>query len=50
MTALTPLEDSRRTFRLLGGVMVEKTKATTLPEIESNIGNVRGRIFAALRP
>ena len=41
VTALTPLEDTRRTFRLLGGVMVEKTKATILPEIESNIANVR---------
>lgn len=36
-----PLEDSRRTFRLLGGVIVEKTKEEILPEIELNIVNVR---------
>ena len=40
VTALTPLEDTRRTFRLLGGVMVQKTKAEILPEIEANIVNL----------
>ena len=40
-TALEPLEDERRCFRLMGSVLVEKTKGDVLPQILEQMGKVR---------
>mmetsp|Transcript_32070 Transcript_32070/g.73783 ORF Transcript_32070/g.73783 Transcript_32070/m.73783 type:complete len:93 (-) Transcript_32070:452-730(-) len=38
---LTPLEESRRAFRLVGDILVERTVGEVLPSVESNRKNVR---------
>lgn len=40
-TALEPLEDERRCFRLMGSVLVEKTKGDVLPQILDQMAKVR---------
>lgn len=42
-TALEPLEDDRRCFRLLGSVLVEKSKGEVLPQILDQMTKVRAR-------
>ena len=41
ITALEPLPDDRRCFRLLGSVLVEKTKAEVLPQMVEQKTKVR---------
>jgi prefoldin subunit 2 len=40
-TALEPLEDERRCFRLMGTVLVEKSKGEVLPQILEQMTKVR---------
>ena len=37
---LTPLDPSRRAFRLVGGVLVERTVGEVLPNVAQNRSNV----------
>jgi len=37
---LTPLDEKRRAFRLVGGVLVERTVGEVLPSVISNRENV----------
>lgn len=37
---LTPLEESRRAFRLVGDILVERTVGEVLPSVESNRKNI----------
>eukprot|EP01122_Echinamoeba_exundans_P006660 TRINITY_DN1920_c0_g1_i2.p1 TRINITY_DN1920_c0_g1~~TRINITY_DN1920_c0_g1_i2.p1 ORF type:complete len:105 (-),score=25.96 TRINITY_DN1920_c0_g1_i2:290-604(-) len=39
--ALAPLDKSRKCFRLIGGVMVERNVGEVLPAVTSNRDNVR---------
>ena len=48
-TALEPLEDDRRCFRLMGSVLVEKTKGEVLPQILEQMSKVRPRAVLASR-
>mmetsp|Transcript_52056 Transcript_52056/g.156207 ORF Transcript_52056/g.156207 Transcript_52056/m.156207 type:complete len:134 (-) Transcript_52056:134-535(-) len=50
---LAPLDSSRRAFRLVGGVLVERTVGEVLPSVETNrknldelIGTLQGRLDA----
>ena len=38
---LKPLDPKRRAFRLIGGVLVERTVEDVLPNISENVKNVR---------
>lgn len=39
--ALTPLDSNRKCFRLIGGVLVERTVAEVLPAVKSNGEQIR---------
>eukprot|EP01083_Nonionella_stella_P084729 234626_1 len=40
--ALKPLDKNRRAFRLVGGVLVERTVGEVLPSVSSNRANLEG--------
>ena len=42
---LTPLDPSRRAYRLVGEVLVERTVDEVLPSVKANRENVRNRRF-----
>eukprot|EP00559_Dactyliosolen_fragilissimus_P005053 CAMPEP_0184855488 /NCGR_PEP_ID=MMETSP0580-20130426/723_1 /TAXON_ID=1118495 /ORGANISM="Dactyliosolen fragilissimus" /LENGTH=125 /DNA_ID=CAMNT_0027350013 /DNA_START=14 /DNA_END=391 /DNA_ORIENTATION=+ len=46
--ALTPLDPRRRAFRLVGGVLVERTVEEVLPSVISNRKNL-GMVLSTLR-
>ncbi|KAI8999809.1 Prefoldin subunit 2 [Gaertneriomyces sp. JEL0708] len=45
---MQPLEPSRKCFRLIGGVLVERTVAETLPAVNGNMENI-GKIIDTLK-
>lgn len=42
---LTKLESGRKAFRLVGGVLVERTVGEVLPAVSQNFEGVRGHSF-----
>lgn len=38
--ALRPMEGTRKCYRLVGGVLVERTVSEVLPAIETNLGGI----------
>ena len=40
LESISKLEDGRKCWRLVNGVMFEKTKAEVVPELESMISNL----------
>lgn len=40
MTTISELEDDRRCWRLVNGVLVEKAKKDMVPDLEVNISNM----------
>ncbi len=42
---LAPLDVNRRAFRLVGGVLVERTVGEVLPSVKSNRENVSALLF-----
>ena len=44
---LTPMDGERKAFRLIGGILVERTVADVLPDVTHNHGNVS--VFPVLR-
>jgi prefoldin subunit 2 len=38
---LTPLSPTRKAFRLVGGVLVERTVASVLPSVQENRSNIQ---------
>ena len=47
---LTPLDTNRKCFRLIGGVLVERTIAEVLPSVKSNADEIRVVRLALLLP
>lgn len=45
LNTLKGLEDDRRCYRLIGGVLVERTVAETRPEVQTNHEGVRSPLF-----
>ena len=43
--SLTKLESERKAFRLIGGVLVEKTVGEVLPAVSQNFEGVRSKLF-----
>ena len=41
---LTPMDGTRKAFRLIGGILVERTIADVLPDVDSNHKNVQQMI------
>ena len=44
LNSLTGLEDTRKCWRLVNGVLFEKTKAELVPELQGNISNMENII------
>ena len=44
MAALKPLEPTRKCFRMIGNVVVERTVAEVLPAVEKNRDQIKGTI------
>lgn len=41
LQTLEPLEEGRKCFRLVGGVLVEQTVGTTRPTVQGNMDNLK---------
>jgi hypothetical protein len=44
MDTMKSLEDTRKCWRLVNGVLFEKTKAQVVPEIEAQVANMMNLI------
>lgn len=47
--SISPLEPERKCFRMVGGVLVERTIKEVLPALETNYGGVSYGIIPATR-
>lgn len=41
LRTLEPLDEGRKCFRLVGGVLVEQTVGTTRPTVQGNLDNLK---------
>lgn len=46
---LVPLDPNRKAFRLIGGILVERTVGDVLPSVASNRENVRIDLFSTYK-